>query len=199
MSSDRTPAEALARARWDRELDPDHPWHVAWDDVSPRLRQEQVEFAEADIELLAVAGFRVTPEPDDTTRALATRLRDFPSLAFRREDTVYEETEHGDQRERYLADVRAAADLIEAQAAELAALRQRLDDSWYIDIGARYDAAVAQRDALLDAIGDPEELRGHELDMSDGTVNTPEATHEIVRDILLRIAAAVPQDPEEGR
>lgn len=64
MTSDRTPAEALARARWDRELDPDHPWHVAWDDVSPRLRQEQVEFAEADIELLDAAGFRVTPEPD---------------------------------------------------------------------------------------------------------------------------------------
>lgn len=71
MSSDRTPAEALARARWDRELEPDHPWHVAWDDVSPRLRQEQVELAEADIELLAAAGFQVTRKPDDNTRALA--------------------------------------------------------------------------------------------------------------------------------
>lgn len=73
--SDRTPAEALARARWDRELEPDHPWHVAWDDVSPRLRQEQVEFAEADIDLLDAAGFRVTPIPDDNTRDLADRLR----------------------------------------------------------------------------------------------------------------------------
>ena len=54
--ADRTPADALARARWDHELDPDHPWYVAWDDVPPRLRQEQVEFAEADIELLAAAG-----------------------------------------------------------------------------------------------------------------------------------------------
>lgn len=79
MGSDRTPADALARARWDRELDPDHPWHVAWDDVSPRVRQEQVEFAEVDIELLAAAGFRVVPEPDDTTRAariVATHWRD---------------------------------------------------------------------------------------------------------------------------
>ncbi len=41
--ADRTPADALARARWDHELDPDHPWYVAWDDVPPRLRQEQVE------------------------------------------------------------------------------------------------------------------------------------------------------------
>ena len=115
MTSDRPPAEALARARWDRELEPDHPWHVAWDDVSPRLRQEQVEFAEADIELLAAAGFRVTPIPDDNTRALAARLRDFPSLAFRYEDTVYEETEHGDHREQYLADVQVAADLLDGQ------------------------------------------------------------------------------------
>ncbi len=79
MGSDRTPADALARARWDRELDPDHPWCVAWDDVSPRVRQEQVEFAEVDIELLAAAGFRVVPEPDDTTRAariVATHWRD---------------------------------------------------------------------------------------------------------------------------
>lgn len=77
--ADRTPADALARARWDHELDPDHPWYVAWDDVPPRLRQEQVEFAEADIELLAAAGFRVVPEPDDTTRAariVATYWRD---------------------------------------------------------------------------------------------------------------------------
>lgn len=44
---------------------------------------------------------------------------------------------------------------------------------------------------LLDAIGDPESLRAHELDMSDGVVNTPEVTHDIVRDILLRIADAV--------
>lgn len=43
---------------------------------------------------------------------------------------------------------------------------------------------------LLDAIGDPAELRAHELDMSDGLENTPQVTHEIVRDILLRIAAA---------
>ena len=54
-----------------------------------------------------------------------------------------------------------------------------------------------QLDTLRAAIGDPDELRGHELDMSDGTVNTPEVTHEIVRDILLRIAAAV-EHTQEG-
>lgn len=86
--SDRTPADALARARWDRELDPDHPWYVAWDDVSPRLRQEQVEFAEADIELLAAAGFRVVPEPDDTTRAA---IKPFYAIQRADGDLIYGE------------------------------------------------------------------------------------------------------------
>lgn len=108
--SDRTPADALARARWDRELDPDHPWHVAWDDVSPRLRQEQVEFAEADIELLAAAGYRVVPMPDDNTRAdahaLAVRLRQH---AAHREATGNGYT---DQRTK---DLLAAAALLDGQ------------------------------------------------------------------------------------
>lgn len=101
MSSDRTPAEALARARWDRELDPDHPWYVAWEDMSPRLRQEQVEFAEADIELLDAAGFRVTPIPDDNTRALAARLR--------------EHADFGDPDDIIGKDMLTAADLLDGQ------------------------------------------------------------------------------------
>lgn len=107
--SDRTPADALARARWDRELDPDHPWHVAWDDVSPRLRQEQVELAEADIELLDAAGFRVVPIPDDNTRALAARLRN--------QLLKYDTLAGGPPRKGFIVldDVRAAADLLDGQ------------------------------------------------------------------------------------
>ena len=75
MSSDRTPAEALAHARYTVEgYGEDHPWHVAWDAMRPTLRQELVEDAEVDIEHLAAAGFRVVPEPDDDTRALANFL-----------------------------------------------------------------------------------------------------------------------------
>ena len=178
MSSDRTPAEVIAAAF----------------SVGRGVTNSPEALAARVLDALAAAGFRVVPEPDDTTRALAQRLR---ADADRYEDTAQKMGPLGRGWQRQANDLRAAADLIEAQAAELAALRQRLDDSWYIDIGARYDAAVAQRDALLDAIGDPEELRGHELDMSDGTVNTPEVTHEIVRDILLRIAAAV-EHTQEG-
>ncbi len=89
-------------------------------------------------------------------------------------------------------------DLDRAAAARLRQLTERLDDSWYTDIAERLDAVAVECDELRrqhdnprSAIGVPDELRGHELDMSDGTVNTPEVTHEIVRDILLRIAAAV--------
>lgn len=110
--SDRTPAEALARARWDRELEPDHPWHVAWDDVSPRPRQEQVELAEADIELLAAAGFRVVPIPDDNTRALAARLR---ADADRYEDTARKMGPLGWGWQRQADDLRDAAALLDGQ------------------------------------------------------------------------------------
>lgn len=119
MTSDSGPAEALARARYEAEqFEPDHPWFVGWDDVRPTLRQGLVEDAEVDIEHLVAAGFRVVPERGGDTRALAERLRDFPSLAFRYEDTVHEETEHDDQRERYLADVRAAAAYLSGDGGE---------------------------------------------------------------------------------
>jgi hypothetical protein len=113
--ADRTPADALARARWDHELDPDHPWYVAWDDVPPRLRQEQVEFAEADIELLSAAGFQVTRKPDDNTRALAARLRDD---AKRNEDVAVCMGELGAPCLRQATDLRAAAALLDGQTDE---------------------------------------------------------------------------------
>ena len=76
MSSDRTPAEALAHARYTVEgYGEDHPWHVAWDAMRPTLRQELVEDAEEDIAHLIAAGFRVVPEPDDAPGSLPDRLR----------------------------------------------------------------------------------------------------------------------------
>lgn len=108
--SDRTPAEALARARWDRELEPDHPWYVAWDDASPRLRQEQVEFAEADIELLAAAGFRVSSKPDDDTRRLVTPL----VVAVDRLIDRWAESDDAVRTELWQAMAKASAELAEA-------------------------------------------------------------------------------------
>lgn len=108
MTSDGGPAEALARARYEAEqFEPDHPWFVGWDDVRPTLRQGLVEDAEVDIEHLVAAGFRVLPGSD--AGALAERLLSFPRLAFKYEDSVYEETEHGDQRDQFYADLQAAA------------------------------------------------------------------------------------------
>lgn len=100
--SDRTPADVIASDRAARRV---------------RSQPDALDRAIARNILAALdgAGFRVVPIPDDNTRALAARLRDFPSFAFRYEDTVYEETEHGDQREQYLADLRAAAAYLDGQ------------------------------------------------------------------------------------
>lgn len=67
MSSDRTPADVIAEAidQWDTDM----TQHIVAAGPDPGPVQDYV------MRSLAAAGYRVVPIPDDTTRALAARLR----------------------------------------------------------------------------------------------------------------------------
>lgn len=64
--------------------------------------------------------------------------------------------------------------------------------------GEQLDTLRAERKALLEAIGDPDELRRIAVSVArDRKVTSAEAERRI--GIMTALAAAVPQDPEEGR
>lgn len=65
MSSDRTPAEVIARHRHERNC---RIYGLTFDRLAPQHQAECIAIAQSDVDALAAAGFRVTPEPDDTTR-----------------------------------------------------------------------------------------------------------------------------------
>lgn len=87
---------------------------------------------------------------------LTRRLRNFPGRAFRYEDTVYEETEDGDLREQYLADVRAAADRIDQLEQQLAAVTDDGDavSSEAVARVVAMSGIAAERDAALARLAD---------------------------------------------
>lgn len=60
--------------------------------------------------------------------------------------------------------------------------------------GEQLDTLRAERKALLEAIGDPDMLRAIAVGDTDPRSTVP----SICSTVLLRIAAAVPQDPEEA-
>lgn len=106
MSSDRTPADVIARARFEAGH------HTQWEHLSPEMQAVLIDAVQPDLDALAAAGFRVTPEPDDTTRALAARLR---ADAVRYEDTAQKMGPLGWGWQRQADDLRDAAALLDGQ------------------------------------------------------------------------------------
>jgi hypothetical protein len=183
-----------------------------WFTVPQPIQIDEADWGQETQDGGALCGYRIGTLADDR----AWRYTDVELIAAapRLIAELLAELDAADQWKREATEVIESWERVYEALGDVGGLGQRRSDAVLAEVlrllaerdaaVARADTAEADRDrhaaqlaALHDAIGDPDELRAHELDMSDGTVNTSEVTHEIVRDILLRIAdaAAARQEP----